>query len=229
MATPYQQEYLAVGYLYTEGFINHRDEVLNVSLAPNGICVDVWVRSVEPAAQKRRVLTSGCGKGITFDSNRFDEDQFPPLEQDLRVSHPELVNYMQALKEGAYLYKEARGIHSAGLADQSGLVMMAEDIGRHNTIDRISGRCLLEGVDPSNHILLTTGRISSDMLNKARRLTTPVVVSRTSPTSLAVDRAKRWGITVIGYLRPDRMHVYSGRERVLSTLDTISRRSIDES
>jgi FdhD protein len=87
-------------------------------------------------------------------------------------------------------------------------------VGRHNTLDKIQGQCLLEGVDTKDRILLTTGRLSAEMLNKAAKMQVPVLVSRTSPTDLAVELAKAWGITLIGYARGEQMQVYSGEERV---------------
>ena len=85
---------------------------------------------------------------------------------------------------------------------------------RHNTLDKIQGQCLLEGIDTRDRILLTTGCLSAEMLNKAAKMQVPVLVSRTSPTDLAVKMAKAWGITLIGYARGEQIHVYSGEERV---------------
>jgi len=210
MATPRQQEYLAVGYLLTEGIITHRDDLLDVSVAPNQTCVDVWLKK-ELALPQRRILTSGCGKGTTFDTL---SPHLPPLVSNLRMTHGQLVDRLGELQEQAQLYRRARGVHAAGLATQSALTMWTEDAGRHNTLDKLAGRCLLEEIDPSGHVLLTSGRISSDMISKVRRMNIPLVASRTSPTSLSVLWAERWNITVVGYLRPDRMHVYTHPERL---------------
>ena len=210
MATPRQQEYLAVGYLLTEGIITHRDDLLDVSVAPNQTCVDVWLKK-ELALPHRRILTSGCGKGTTFDTL---SPHLPPLVSNLRMTHGQLVDRLGELQEEAQLYRRARGVHAAGLATQSALTMWTEDAGRHNTLDKLAGRCLLEEIDPSGHVLLTSGRISSDMITKVRRMNIPLVASRTSPTSLSVLWAERWNITVVGYLRPDRMHVYTHPERL---------------
>ena len=92
--------------------------------------------------------------------------------------------------------------------------MTAEDVGRHNTIDRLHGECLLRGVDPAGLILLATGRISSEMIHKAARMRCPIVASRTSPTSLSVGLAREWNITLCGYVRRNRMNVYAHPERL---------------
>jgi len=94
------------------------------------------------------------------------------------------------------------------------MVAIVEDVGRHNTIDKISGVCLLEGIDPEGRVLLVTGRISSEMMRKAAKMGCPVIASRTSPTSISIEMAQAWNITLIGYVRSGRMRVYSCPERV---------------
>jgi FdhD protein len=87
---------------------------------------------------------------------------------------------------------------------------MAEDVGRHNAVDKVKGEALLKGIPTVDRILLSTGRVSSEMLLKAARMGVPVVASRTSPTEMAVGLAEQLGITVIGYLRPDALNLYAG-------------------
>jgi FdhD protein len=210
MATPDQQDYLAVGFLFAEGLISHQEDLLSVGLAPNQTCVDVWLKDKELDLPQRPILTTGCGRGMTFGNS----NHFSPLDSSLRVTHRQLADLMHELQERACLYRQARGIHAAGLATASAVVMVAEDVGRHNTLDKLAGRCLLEGVESADHILLTTGRISSEMMTKARRMEVPLVASLTSPTSLSVQRAEEWNITLVGYLRPERMQVYTHPERL---------------
>jgi len=92
--------------------------------------------------------------------------------------------------------------------------VLAEDVGRHNTIDKVRGACLIEKIDPRDKILLCTGRISSEMINKAARMGCPIVASRTSPTSMSVQLAREWNITLAGYVRREQMKVYAHPERL---------------
>jgi FdhD protein len=221
MATPRDHEYLAVGYLFTEGLINQREDVLNVSMAPNRTCVDVLLTKKEISLPPRRVLTSGCGKGVTY--SRYPDEAAldpggvalpKPVNSDLRISAARLQSLMQAMQQASTLHRQAGGIHAAGLASLDGSVVVMEDIGRHNTLDKLAGYCLLNDIFPAHHVLLTTGRISSEMINKALRMRVPVVASLTSPTSLSIERAEAFNLTLAGYVRGHRMRVYTHPERI---------------
>ena len=218
MASPAHPEHLAVGYLYTEGIIRERSEIAKVRPGPRQTCVDIWLEHSDIELPKQRVLTTGCGKGVTFADGKT-RDQDPLLLVGPPLTHDTLAHLMHTLQTQADLYRAARGVHAAGLAKGSALVMMAEDVGRHNTLDRLAGRCLLEGYDPAGHILLTSGRVSSEMMKKARQMQIPLVASRTSPTNLSVQRADMWGITLVGYLRPQSMIVYTHPQRIVTTLE----------
>jgi FdhD protein len=112
------------------------------------------------------------------------------------------------------LYRETGGVHTSALSNGMEIVIVAEDIGRHNTLDKIAGLCLMKKIQPGTRILITTGRISSEMLQKAARMNVPILISRTSPSSLSIEMAERYGITLIGYARKHRFNVYTQPERV---------------
>src|SRR5262249_3706201 len=142
-----------------------------------------------------RILTSGCGGGITF---RIDHRLFPRLRSPLRVPPNDLATGMKQLFEAATPYKRPPRSQGAALSDGARLLVVAEDVGRHNAVDKIKGQALLEGIPTTDRILLSTGRISSEMLLKAARMGIPVVASRTSPTEMAVALAEQLNITVCG-------------------------------
>jgi FdhD protein len=105
-------------------------------------------------------------------------------------------------------------VHTSALGDDSHLLVFAEDVGRHNTLDKIRGECLLRGIETRDQILISTGRISSEMITKAAKMRVPIVASRTSPTHLALQLARAWNITLIGYAHAGEMRVYHGIERI---------------
>jgi FdhD protein len=208
MCTPEQLDHLALGFLRSEGLIREWADVRLLVVCPSRTCVDVWLRNANLELPGQPVLTSGCGGGITFADL---ESEGEPVRSGLRVRAGEIGRLMTALLAG----QEARGVHRAGLADAERLLVVAEDVGRHNTLDKIWGYCLREGIETRDRILLATGRISSEMMGKAARMGVPLVVSRTSPTSLSVALAMAWNITLVGYARRTSMNVYTGQERVL--------------
>ena len=103
----------------------------------------------------------------------------------------------------------------AALSDGEKILAHVEDLGRHNCIDKITGISLIENIDCQDKILFSSGRISSEMINKARRMKIPILCSRTSPTSLSIDLARDWNMTIVGYLRQNNMKIYTVPERIL--------------
>jgi FdhD protein len=211
MCTPQDLEAMALGFLYNERIIHSLEDVRLFQVAGNDRCVDVWLHRVDVEAPGRRVLTSGCGGGLTYDDLSQQHD---PLPAGGRATVGQLADLMRQMQLGATLYRRARGIHTAALARDSSIVLQVEDLGRHNCLDKLRGSALLAGIETAGAILLTSGRVSSEMINKARRLETPIVCSRTSPTSLSAALAEEWNVTLVGYLRQHRMRVYSHPERL---------------
>ena len=156
--------------------------------------------------------TSGCGGGITFSL----EVRETIVREVAAVDPACLFALFRTLYREAHGYRESRGIHTAALAEAGDLMIVAEDVGRHNAVDKICDEAMLRGIPTTGKILLATGRISSEMLRKAAHMGTPIVVSRTSATTLSVELAKRLGITLIGYVRGDGFCVYSRPDRLLA-------------
>jgi FdhD protein len=210
MCSPIDLTDMALGFLRAEGLIERMADVRALTLADSDACVDVWLNK-DIALPARRVITSGCGGGLTFQDYA---EQHPPIESTLSVAPQVIHNLMRALNGSAALYQEVRGVHTSGLADKDELLLVAQDIGRHNTIDRLWGMAMQRGVDTTDRILLASGRISSEMLLKAMAMRVPIVCSRTSPTALSVQLAEAWGLTVIGYARGGQFRVYTGGQRI---------------
>jgi len=212
MCSPRQIERMALGFLYNEGIIESREDVRHLRLSQSGTCVDVWLWDVEKELPQRAIVTAGCGDGITFDDL---SQQHAPLQSELRASAAQLAGLMRQMHLGAELYQRARGIHTAVLCDGDQILLQVEDVGRHNCLDKLAGGALVKDLTTRDRILMSSGRISSEMLNKARRMEIPIVCSRTSPTSLSVSLAEAWNITIVAYLRQDRMRIYTHPERIV--------------
>lgn len=210
LCTPRQLEALVVGYLWLEKVVASPEEIRRLSVAEvDGRAEVDLVREVE--LPQERILTSGCGGGTTF---RLDPRVVARVESRLRVEPARLFLRMKELFQLAVGYRASRGIHGAALADPDRILVMAEDVGRHNAVDKVCGEALLRREPTRDRILLSTGRVSSEMLLKAARMGVPLVVSRTSPTEMAVSLAEQLGLTVVGYLRHDAFNLYAGGDHL---------------
>ena len=216
LCTPIDLEAMAVGFLFNEGVIDRREEILDVRVCPTADNVDVWLKhSVEKPEKWSR--TSGCTGGLTSVSERTNggRQNAPEVTQGEITLDPDQVRRLVGeLFEVQDLYKKSGGVHTSALSDGNAILAVAEDIGRHNTLDKLAGHCLLEAISPRPWVLLTTGRISSEMLQKADRIGAQVVISRTSPSSLSIEMAEQRGITLIGYAHRNRFKVYTHNHRL---------------
>jgi FdhD protein len=206
MCSPIEQEALALGFLYNEGVISSLGEVALVKANVARTLIDVFLNGDDFEPPRRMVLTSGCGGGITL---QHLTESYPALDTGFVTTPQVILDRMRDLQGAAQLYNRVRGVHTAVLADEERLLVSAEDVGRHNAVDKIAGKALLGGMDTRDRIILTSGRISSEMLSKARRMGIALVASRTSPTSISVRLAQAWNVCVVGYVRQGSMRVYT--------------------
>jgi FdhD protein len=213
MCTPIMLEEMAIGFLFNEGVISTIDDLMDARVCEHEDNVDVWLtRSVDEPAFWRR--TSGCSGGVTAVDAFSEKLTAIPVRKGM--IRPEKITALVAgLFESQELYKETGGVHTTALCDGEDIVLSAEDIGRHNTLDKIAGAYLRLKLALPHRYIITSGRISSEMLQKASRLQTEVLISRTSPSSLSIQLAERMGITLIGYARRNRFNVYAHPERIM--------------
>ncbi len=211
LCTPVKMADLTIGFLAFEGIIDSLDEVRDLDVDPENGVVEVELTG-EWVKPEKRVFTSGCGMGLTF---TLRISHYPHLNHDLTLRPEQIFPLMRQLFDGATMYKASRGIHAAALSDAEQVILLAEDVGRHNALDKILGEAMIKGIPTQGRILLTSGRISSEMLRKGAHMGTPFLISRTSPTTLSIEAAKRLGITVIGYVRRNSFNVYTHPERLL--------------
>lgn len=216
-ATPSDLDELAVGFLVAEGLLTDREKLQSVdSDAKRGL---VWVTSAEgvPAdfAERKRYITSGCGKGVTFASLGHTRG-LDPVVSDMTISAPDIYSLVGEMARAATSYRDTGGMHAAALAREGGFRFVREDVGRHNAVDKVLGRAWLDGVPASDSVLLCTGRISYEMAVKAAKARIPLVVSRSAVTDLAAEIAEALSITLVGYARGGRLTVYTHLGRVLT-------------
>jgi FdhD protein len=212
MCSPYQLRQLVVGFLYLEGLIEGVDEIEMLRVCLEDRVADVRLSHGFPDVPPRKILTSGCTGGVSFGKylDQIETFRIPDLAQE-PVPPERMYSLLRALYDSSNLYRQSGGVHTSifAPAGTDEPLFVAEDIGRHNTLDKLQGQALLEDVETRGGIILASGRISSEMLFKSAIMGIPIVGSRTSPTNLALGVAERLNITVCGYLRQGSMNVYT--------------------
>jgi len=213
MCTPTNLEELAVGFLFNEGIIQELSEVASVKVCSGADIIDVWLnRSVEKP--EKWIRTSGCSGGTTSVERLVQKPRVTISKNGVMLSPGLVGDLMCQLHRAQALYKQTGGVHTSAMSDGEKILVSAEDIGRHNTLDKLAGCCLRLNISPKRRIILTTGRISSEMIQKGGRIGASVVISRTSPSSLSIQMADWMGITLIGYARRECFTIYAHPERV---------------
>jgi FdhD protein len=208
LCTPTKLNGLVLGFLWAEGIISGMNDVANMRVCEEESLAEVMLNDSAYELPKQRTLTSGCGGGAIFKTQRQSVDS------DFVTTPKEILSLMKQLQSRMALYRLCGGVHTSALCDNKNLLVVAEDIGRHNTLDKIQGECLLRGLSTRDRLLLCTGRVSSEMMVKAAKMQSPVVVSRHSPTGSAVALARDLGIALVGHARGSRLSVYSHPERL---------------
>jgi FdhD protein len=215
MCTPNDLKALAVGFLYNEEVIETLQDIASVRVCAGGDNIDVWLNQSVKKPEKW-IRTSGCSGGKTSIGKNNILIGVAAAKNGGTLPANRIGGLIDQLSKAQDLYRKSGGVHTSALSDGENIIIAAEDIGRHNTLDKLSGRCILEQINPAWKIILTTGRISSEMIQKAGRIGATFVISRTSPSSLSVQMAKKLGITLIGYARRNQFTIYAHPERILS-------------
>ncbi len=225
MRTPGHDEELAAGFLLSEGLIHRREDIAAIEpywRNQAGNALGVFLSSgvkVDFARLTRHVFASSscglCGKA----SIDAVHQHFPPVRADFSVSAEMLASLPEQLRQAQEVFQRTGGLHAAALFSAAGeIVVVREDVGRHNAVDKVLGHGLLQNLLPfSKHVLMVSGRSSFEIVQKALAAQVPIVAAVSAPSSLAVKFARRSGQTLVGFLRHGRMNVYSRADRICFT------------
>lgn len=216
MCSPWQLRALVVGFLYLEGLIESVGDLDMLRVCLEDRLADVRLAHGFPDVPPRKILTSGCTGGVSFGKYLDQIEQFRVADDDTHVAPSRMYLLLRALYDHSRLYQKSGGVHTSIFVERDGSAprLVAEDIGRHNTLDKLQGMALLEDIPTHGGLIMASGRISSEMLFKAAIMGVPIVGSRTSPTNLALAVAERLNITVCGYVRQGSMNVYTHPGRI---------------
>jgi FdhD protein len=203
---------LAIGFLRSERIITHWDEILKIETAERENSVNIILKSKKefPETLNKNIASSGA-RGKSVNANLLSPLKVP---EEFNISAKVALELMEELLDKSLLHNETHGTHCSALAQKEIIIALREDIGRHNTIDMLCGYALMQKIDLSRAIILTTGRISSEIVYKVWNLGIPLIISHSAPTTKAIELLHKANITLIGYVRGDKMNIYSHERRV---------------
>ncbi|MFZ7946468.1 formate dehydrogenase accessory sulfurtransferase FdhD [Neobacillus sp. 19] len=219
--TKFDLEDWTVGYLFSEGFIQDANDIESLLINEEMGSIHVALRThfdEEQVFSKKKHYTAGCGRGVTFFS-MTDVKNFAKVASNETFQLSYLLKKRSEFAQNSRFYLETGGMHGACIVEEDGTITIREDIGRHNAVDKIIGHALRKRLQPEKLLLLTTGRVSYEMLSKAAKFGFPVIGSRTAATKQAVQLAKYLNIEVIGYLRGKMATIYTSAGRVENDLN----------
>lgn len=208
ICTDHSLEALVVGYLYNEGLIGSLSQLSGLWISPDHTQAQVTLATA-PSLPGGTVRPSGLG------GEQLGLPQsLVPQPVKARYALGDILRFARAMDIQAKRYQKTGGMHYSALFRSGRQLALFEDIGRHNTLDKLAGHCLTQGLDTRDSLLITTGRISADMVRKAARLGASVIVSYSTPTQAALDIATEANLTLLGYLNRERQQIYSVPERI---------------
>ncbi|OEH85223.1 hypothetical protein BHU72_06350 [Desulfuribacillus stibiiarsenatis] len=216
LCTPTYLEELAIGFLNSEGLIRSYDDIDTIRPDLDKGLIYVTTKKKKSLSEKlfaKRTITSGCGKGTIF-YNVLDSMRTNRIERPLDITSEQVSNLMLALQQNSEMFKETGGNHASALCDPSGIVVYHEDIGRHNAVDKIVGHCVKNNINIEDKVLVTSGRVSSEILLKVAKLDIPMIISKSAPTTLSVRLARELGLTLAGFVRGRRFNIYANGWRI---------------
>ena len=222
LCTPSQLKELAVGHLLSEGILKSTDEIREVRLKRDGKClvklnphvnVEKQIAMAQPFA---RLIVSACGSTDYWPITKLmDRLDLPEIPKGFKVEARILLESVKQLNKLAEVFRKTGGVHVAAIYSREGeLTALAEDVGRHNAVDKVIGECALKSVYFRDCFLALSGRLTGDIVLKAARMQIPIVVSMAAAINSGIEVAKRTGITLVGFARGNRMNAYTGTERI---------------
>ncbi|MBO9128564.1 formate dehydrogenase accessory sulfurtransferase FdhD [Bacillus sp. 165] len=216
VCTPSELEELVVGFLASEGIIRVYEDIqsMHIDEQKGFAYVDlVNKHSMQKDFHSKRFIGSCCGKGRQFYFYN-DVKTAKTIMTKLTITPKECQELMKQMQESSSHFQQTGGVHNAALCTTEGIVIARTDIGRHNALDKIFGYCIINRISLKDKIIVFSGRISSEVLLKAAKIGTGIILSKSAPTNLALDMADELGITAVGFIRGNGFNVYTHPQRI---------------
>jgi FdhD protein len=218
LCSPTNLNYLAIGFLFSEGLLKSKAEIKNIITDDRKGVVRVETeRNKEFTGELlfKPLIASSGGRKASFYSVANIQDE-AEIESQIAITPNEVFALVNEFQHRSRIFEVTGGVHSAALCNTGGILIFSEDIGRHNAIDKVFGECILTDITTDDRVIITSGRISSDILLKVAKGKIPILISKSAPTDLGLRLADDLGITLIGFVRGKRMNVYTNGWRVVT-------------
>ena len=214
--SPVYLKELAVGFLFSEGILWERKDLRAVTVDEEEGIIRVEAEGPLPSDEnlRKRYVTTCSGKGKSSFYLVDDVLKIKPIDSGLVLTIDEILYLSGEIEKNTVIFRSTGGTHGVSLCTSKEVICTFEDIGRHNAVDKMVGHCLLKGISLDDKVIVFSGRISSEIIIKIARIKSPMIISRGAPTDMALGIAKKLGITVIGFARPDKFNIYSNDQRV---------------
>ncbi len=210
---PGKEKELGAGFLLSAGLIGHKDQIISIDWDPENANLQIEAEVDGERSEdflKNLTLGSGCGMSLADTDTSSEEPLQSDIQFDAELVRENLVDFLEKSRTN----RITRGVHSAAVYLARNSLSQADDIGRHNAVDKVLGECFLKGVDLSEAMLLTTGRLTYEMVVKALRGGVPLTVTRSVASTMAVDLAEEYHLCLVGGLRGDTLTVFSASYRI---------------
>jgi FdhD protein len=214
MMSPVQLEEFVTGFLFTEQIIKGVDEIESIRIEKNRI--SVITKNLFKVPGPKKTILSGCGGSVSF----IDAEKLPKIQSDFTITTTKIEESVKTVL-ASDLHRTTGGIHVVALVTNDAILSVSEDIGRHNAVDRVIGHGLRSGIDFSRTFIVSSGRISSEMVRKCLIANIPRIISRSATTTLSVEIAGKTGLTIVSFVRSGKMNIYSHPQRI-SGMESVS-------
>ncbi|MBU3188078.1 formate dehydrogenase accessory sulfurtransferase FdhD [Clostridium bowmanii] len=214
MCTAVEVRELAIGFLFCEGILSSINSIKSIEEKyENRICI-VLAHEVIMDSTNVSAITSGCGNGSVHIKS-LEEGSIKSIEHNCKFAIVDILKLMNEFNSKSELFRQTGGVHSCCICNDNSLLLFSEDMGRHNALDKVIGKALMVNMGLADKLVMTTGRISSDIIIKVAKAGIQLIASHSAPTSLAINIAKAANITIIGFARGSRMNIYCNEDRII--------------
>lgn len=220
LCSPEKLDYLAIGFLWNEGYISTRADILKTEVKTGERSSKVFITTIPQKGVRYTdnsliTIASSGGKYIPSGTS-FEGIGHKIIESKIKIKPSEITALMEQFHKHSDVFTATGGVHSVALCDNNNILVFSDDIGRHNAMDKVFGECLMRDFNTNDSIVITSGRVSSEIMNKVARRNVPVLLSVSAPTDIAIELADSLGITLVGFIRGNKMNVYTHYWRIVS-------------